>query len=231
MDIFKKHEIFEIEVLEKLKNAKLLEPLVFGGGSMLRLCHELDRYSADLDFWFTRKVDLKTYFLSLRTFLGEKYEITDAEVKYYTIICEIRSNNYPKRLKIEIRKIVKKCDFQERIAFSQYSTKQVILKVHTLEQTMQNKVEAAIERGEIRDCFDLEFLLRQGIQLVGTSNKLNTLKNVISKFTDKDYKVTLGSTLESETRKYYVKNNFSLLLSHINRQCQPQGGKTDPFSK
>ena len=51
MNIFEKHEIFEIEVLEKLKNARLLDSLVFGGGTMLRLCHELKRYSVDLDFW------------------------------------------------------------------------------------------------------------------------------------------------------------------------------------
>ena len=51
MNIFEKHKIFEIEVFEKLKNERLIEPLVFGGGSMLRLCHELKRYSVDLDFW------------------------------------------------------------------------------------------------------------------------------------------------------------------------------------
>ena len=51
MNIFEKHEIFEIEVLEKLKNTRLLDPLVFGGGTMLRLCHEMQRYSVDLDFW------------------------------------------------------------------------------------------------------------------------------------------------------------------------------------
>jgi predicted nucleotidyltransferase component of viral defense system len=51
MNIFEKHENFEIEVLEKLKNARLLDSLVFGGGTMLRLCHELKRYSVDLDFW------------------------------------------------------------------------------------------------------------------------------------------------------------------------------------
>jgi len=220
MDILKTHEIFEIEVLEKLKNARFLEPLVFGGGTMLRLCHELDRYSADLDFWFIRKVDPETYFRSLRTFLGEGYEVTDSKVKYHTILCEIRSNNYPKRLKIEIRRMVKECDFQERIAFSQNSAKQVILKVHTLEQTMKNKVEAAVDREEIRDCFDIEFLLRQGVPLIGTTSKLGTLKTVIGKFRENDYKVTLGSTLESDTRKYYIANNFSLLLSHITRRKQ-----------
>ncbi|MCD6228087.1 MAG: nucleotidyl transferase AbiEii/AbiGii toxin family protein [Candidatus Omnitrophica bacterium] len=50
-----KHEIFEIEVLEKLNNARFLEPLVFGGGTMLRLCWGLPRYLVDLDFWFIKK--------------------------------------------------------------------------------------------------------------------------------------------------------------------------------
>ncbi len=50
MDTLKRHEVFEIEVLERLKSAKMLEPLVFGGGTMLRLCHEINRYSVDPDF-------------------------------------------------------------------------------------------------------------------------------------------------------------------------------------
>jgi hypothetical protein len=39
------------------------------------------------------------------------------------------------------------------------------LKAHTLEQTMKNKIAALMERGEIRDGFDIEFLLRQGVPL------------------------------------------------------------------
>jgi predicted nucleotidyltransferase component of viral defense system len=217
MDILKRHETFEIEVLERLKNAKLVEPLVFGGGTMLRLCHELNRYSADLDFWFVRTVHPRTYFTSLRAFLEGEYEVTDAQMKYYTIICELRSANYPRRLKIEIRRAVKRCDFEERIAFSPHDTKQVILRVHTLEQTMKNKIEAAVERKEIRDCFDIEFLLRRGVSLTGSSKKLKALKSVVDQFNENDYKVTLGSTLEADARKYYVANGFSLLVSHIDR--------------
>jgi len=215
MDILGSHEIFEIEALEALKNNRLLEPLVFGGGTMLRLCHELDRYSADLDFWFTRDVDPEPYLHSLRASLGKQYEITDAIVKHFTVLCEIRSHRHPRRLKIEIRRKSRSCDFQERIAFSRFSTKQVILKVHTLEQSMKNKVQAAVEREEIRDCFDIEFLLRRGVPLPGSSDTLSALRKVIGGFGEKEYKVTLGSTLEPETRRYYTKNNFSLLLEHI----------------
>ncbi|MFC1480037.1 nucleotidyl transferase AbiEii/AbiGii toxin family protein [Candidatus Omnitrophota bacterium] len=218
MNILRKHEIFEIEILEKLKNAKFLDPLVFGGGTMLRLCYELNRYSADLDFWFIKKVDLKSYFAKLRQYLENEYDLTDAQTKFYTLLFEVRSRNYPKRLKIEIRKAAKKCDFQERIAFSKYSTKQVILRAHTLEQTMENKIEAALERQEIRDCFDIEFLLRQGTHLVASGKKLIELKKVIDKFKDKDYKVTLGSILEPDARKYYTNNGFSYLLEKMKKR-------------
>ena len=50
MDIFRQHEIFEIEVLDNMKSAKVFEHLVFGGQTMLSLCHELKRYSNDLYF-------------------------------------------------------------------------------------------------------------------------------------------------------------------------------------
>jgi predicted nucleotidyltransferase component of viral defense system len=66
MDTFQKHEIFEIELLERLKNYKFLEPLVFGGGTMLRLCHELPRYSSDLDFWFVKTIKTGSYFNRLK---------------------------------------------------------------------------------------------------------------------------------------------------------------------
>ena len=62
MDILRQHEVFEIEVIDKMKSTKVLEYLVFGGGSMLRLCHELNRYSVDLDFWFIKSISQKEYF-------------------------------------------------------------------------------------------------------------------------------------------------------------------------
>ena len=111
MDIFRKHEIFEIETLEKLKNKKFLDPLVFGGETMLRLCHDLPRYSADLDLWFLKKVDHERYFEKLRSYLTDIFDLTDAQIKHNTLLFEIRSQDYPRRLKIEIRKILKEHDY------------------------------------------------------------------------------------------------------------------------
>jgi predicted nucleotidyltransferase component of viral defense system len=212
MDIFKQHEIFEIEVLDNMKSAKLLEHLVFGGETMLRLCHELMRYSNDLDFWFIKSMPQTTYFDNMQRALEHTYEITDAQIKHYTLLFELRSPNYPKRLKIEIRREIKDCDFQEKIAFSLFSTRQVLLKCHTLEQTMTNKIAAFIDRGEIRDCFDIEFLIRRGVELPAQQEKqLIELQKKITLLGNKDFKVKLGSIVERDMRDYYITNRFSYL--------------------
>ena len=212
MDIFKQHEVFEIEVLEKMNSAKLLEPLVFGGGTMLRLCHELQRYSVDLDFWFIKITPQKEYLDTILKTFEKDYEITDAQIKHYTLLFELRSAEYPKRLKIEIRRELKDCDYQKKIAFSKHSTKQVLLNAHTLEQTMKNKIQAFLDREEIRDCFDIEFLLRRGTDLpVLTHKECTVLQKKISLLKDVDFKVKLGSILEKDMRDYYAENKFSFL--------------------
>ena len=216
MDTFKAHEIFEIEVLDKMKSARALEPLVFGGGSMLRLCHELNRYSVDLDFWFVKKVPQKNYYKKLGVAFAKDYEISDSQMKRYTILFELRSAVYPKRLEIEIRRQEKESDFQEKIAFSRYSTRQVALRAHTLDQTMKNKIKAFLDRGEIRDCFDFEFLLRRGVELPVLSNKTKkALELQIARLTKRDFTAKLGSILEAEVREYYIANRFSYLSEKL----------------
>lgn len=216
MDILKKHEIFEIEVLERLKNSGLLNPLVFAGGTMLRLCYELNRYSTDLDFRFIKRVNQQIYFSKLTGYLEKYFDLTDSWLKFNTILIELRSRDYPKRLKIEIRRQMKKCDFQETIAFSPFSNKQVILKALTLEQALKDKIEAALDRKDIRDFFDIEFILRRNIPLKENRKELLRLKKIAINFKDKDYRVTLGSVLDLESRNYYKKNKFNYLITKIN---------------
>jgi hypothetical protein len=228
MDILRQHEQFEIEVLDKMNSAKLLEPLVFGGGSMLRLCHELNRYSADLDFWFIKKNSPQDYYNKFQSTLEKDYEITDSQIKHYTLLFEFRSASYPKRLKIEIRKEQKECDFQEKIAFSTFSTRQVVLKAHTLDQTMKNKIDAFLDRGEIRDCFDIEFLLRRGVALPGLAGKqAKELRKKLAGFKDGDFKVKLGSILENDIRNYYIVNRFSYLEEKLGTLIRTKGSNLD----
>jgi hypothetical protein len=92
----------------------------------------------------------------------------------------------------------------------------VLLKTHTLEQTMKNKIAAFLARGEIRDCFDIEFMLRRGVditfmdkeQYIAFQKKLDRLK-------DLDFKVKLGSILEDDVRKYYVTQRFRFLREKL----------------
>lgn len=212
MDILRQHEVFEIEVLDRMNSAKALEPLVFGGGSMLRLCHELNRYSVDLDFWLVKTLSQKVYFNKIRQVFEKDYEITDSQIKQNNLLFELRSATYTKMLKIEIRREIKPCDFQKKIAFTPFSNRQVVLNAHTLEQTMKNKIEAFLNRGEIRDCFDVEFLLRRGVKLPeGIAGQSKAFLGKLSRLKDNDFKVKLGSILECDVRNYYIQNRFSYL--------------------
>jgi hypothetical protein len=216
MDILKTHEAFEMEALECMNSGKLLENLVFGGGTMLRLCHDMNRYSVDLDFWFLKEKDTSEYFTSVKRFLSRRYELTDACQKAKTLLFELRSPAYPRLLKIEIRKEAPGCDWQEKIAYSRFSSKQVMLRAHTLDQSMKNKIKAALDRAQIRDFFDMEFLVRKGIPLaVGSPTEAAKLIGTINAFTPQDYKVKLGSILAPEARRYYVSSGFSFLAEKL----------------
>ena len=216
MDILKQHEKLEIEVLEYLNSTKLLEALVFGGGTMLRLCHELNRYSTDLDLWFIKKTDTAAYFLKMKKVLLERYVLNDVCDKFNTLLFEIKAQGYPRLLKIEIRKEIKNFDWQEKIAYSKFTEKQVLLKTHTLEQTMSNKLEAALNRVETRDFFDIEFLIRRGIALPAIPKaEIDKLLKTISSFKPLDYKVKLGSILDPDARRCYNDNGFSFLKESL----------------
>lgn len=217
MDTFQQHEAFEMEVLDRMHRSGAMGPLVFGGGTMLRLCHDLPRYSADLDFWFIKMMDESSYFSQIKESLGKNHEITDAQIKHYTLLLELRSPMSPRRLKIEIRRKIQEWDYEQKIAFSRFSTRQVVLKAHTLEQTMKNKLAAFLDRTEIRDGFDIEFLLRRGLELpLMDTAMIKKMQARLRRFKERDFKVGLGSILESDMRTYYVSNNFALLKEKLN---------------
>ena len=211
-------EIFEIEVLVWLKNKGFLHNMIFGGGTMLRLCYDFKRYSVDLDFWTYRIDKIERFFINLRDSLKIDYDLTDAQNKYYTLLFEIKKAPYPRKLKIEIRKENKESDFQEKIAYSPYSNQQVLLKSFTLGQMMKNKIGALLDRKEIRDVFDIEFLTRKGVNISASYEELKKIKEIVKGFKKRDYYVTLGSLLADDTREYYKKDKFTYLLGIINER-------------
>ncbi|MFH2069952.1 MAG: hypothetical protein ABIJ11_01900 [Elusimicrobiota bacterium] len=85
---------------------------------------------------------------------------------------------------------------------------------------MKNKIETFLNRGEVRDCFDIEFLLRRGIPLNTKKENLIRIKNIIKSFKITDYRVALGSILEAGMRKYYSDKNFEYLISKIDEALE-----------
>lgn len=208
-------EILEIETLEVLNSIKALDNLYFGGGTMLRLCHNLNRYSTVLDFWLTPNSDHKKIFEKISAKLDKNYQLIDAANKRYSLVFQFKSPNVNRSLKIEIRKQKSDFDWELKIAFSKFTNKQVQVKGLTLEQMMKNKVEALISRKIIRDCFDIEFLIKRGINLPPDKSKLLEIQKIISAFKEREFKVNLGSVLEAKDREFYLQNRFQLLKEEI----------------
>lgn len=210
-------EIFEIEVLELLNSIKVLDKLYFGGGTMLRLCHNLNRYSTDLDFWLDIKEDSKALNAAIKKVFSENYRMIDSANKKFTLLFEIKTPSINRSLKIEIRKEQTNFEWERKIAFSKYAHKQVMVKGLTLNQMMKNKIDTLLSRKIIRDAFDIEFLLMRGIELPKDKNKLKSALQIINNFKEQEYKVTLGSILEEKDRKYYLENRFKFLKEELTK--------------
>ncbi|MCK5521036.1 MAG: nucleotidyl transferase AbiEii/AbiGii toxin family protein [Candidatus Marinimicrobia bacterium] len=215
MDQFRQHEIFEIEVLDCLNSARILPDLIFGGGTMLRLCHELNRYSIDLDFYLKSKDKKNGLPERILTGLNDKYEILDQAVKYRTILFELRSKKYPMRLKIEINTERECKQFEQNIAWSTFASKQILVNAIPIKDMLEMKIEAFLDRKEVRDAYDIEFLLRKGLTLPDNEKILTKISKILDFLTDQDIKVKLGSILEPDQRHYYRTKGFSFLKNKI----------------
>jgi len=216
-------EVFEIEVLELLNSIKVLDKLYFGGGTMLRLCHNLNRYSTDLDFWLDKKEDSKAIFLTIKKALSDNYKLIDSANKKFTLLFEIKTPSVNRSLKIEIRKEQIDFEWERKITFSKYAHKQVMIKGLTLKQMMRNKIDALLSRKLIRDAFDIEFLLMRGVDIPSDKSNLRSVLQIINNFKNQEYKVTLGSILEEQDRKYYLENRFRFLKEELKKSLNSFG--------
>ncbi len=179
---------------------------------MLRLCHELPRYSLDMDFWFVKDTEFEEFFDRLSEMLGKDHNVTDSWNKHYSILVELQIAKGSPKLKIEMRKsVAPRGSSEEKIAFSPHFPEQVLVRGFTLEQMFRNKVEALMDRGEIRDAFDLEFLARKGIVKDFNEKEKDGILSRLESFNESEFKVKLGSILMPELRDYYRQNRFRFL--------------------
>ncbi len=210
------HEAFEVSVLQWLKSKGLLRSLVFGGGTMLRLCHDLPRYSLDMDFWFLNLIDFDEFYSRLEDTVRQEYDVRDMQNKFYSILVEIRKMAGMPKLKIEIRKAVAPGgSTEDKIAYSPHFPTQVLVRGFTLKQMCSNKVLALLDRGEIRDAFDLEFLVRKDVALDLTEVETREVIKRLREFKKGDFSVKLGSVLLPEVRAYYKDKRFAYLEEQL----------------
>ncbi|MEI7673005.1 MAG: nucleotidyl transferase AbiEii/AbiGii toxin family protein, partial [Deltaproteobacteria bacterium] len=95
------------------------------------------------------------------------------------------------------------------------SSVQVYLRTIALPEMMKSKIDAFLQRKEIRDAYDLEFLVKKGVAADISPEEAEQILNTIAALTRQDYNVKLCSLLEAEQRPYYRQNNFSILKSHL----------------
>jgi hypothetical protein len=122
------------------------------------------------------------------------------------------------RLKIAIRKeVAPPGSAEEKIAFSTAGSVQVLLRGFTLQRMAQNKVVAFLDRGEIRDVFDLEFIMRRGVNPALNPDIVNKLQDRLQSLTKHDMDVKSGSLLSPEWRSYYRSQGFSWLKGKLQK--------------
>ncbi len=216
------HERFEMELLKWLTDHGFISSVVFGGGTCLRLCFGLPRYSVDLDFFCLQSLEHSenSWFESLKKELSSSYDLRDAQEKYFSYVFEVRGAGYLRSLKLEFRKhefCEPKSSTELNVAFSPFSNTQVRLTTFTLAQMAQNKLGALLDRKEIRDAYDLEFLYKKGAFRAKdlSVSQIKKVLAVLKSFTPRQYKVTLGHLLEREEREYYNEYGFKTLATAL----------------
>ena len=80
---------------------------------------------------------------------------------------------------------------------------------------MKNKIDALKSRKEIRDAYDIEFLIRRGIKFKPSKLEASELLSIIDAFTRQDFNVKLSSILPLEMRQYYQKKQFHFLKQQL----------------
>lgn len=155
------------------------------------------------------------FFENMKAYLAKHYDIKDSAKKFHAIFFELRSHAYPMSLKLEIRREVKKIHVEQLIAYSKYANTQVFLRSVSLSDMMESKLEAFLDRQEIRDVFDMEFLFKKGVPLEASDDTLREVLRLINAFSWRDYTIKLGSLLEKEQREYYSVENFKILKGEL----------------
>jgi len=186
-------ELLHYDILYALDQAQLLDQLTFQGGTALRLCYGLERFSEDLDFCGGRgfkKAQLVAMKECLESYLGKRYglEVTVKEPKEmkedpkYAAInvdkWQIAVTTAPDRKDIPKQKIkvevanVDAYTRQPKALLKNYNFlpdgyEDTLIMTESLNEIMADKIVSFVNTEKYvryRDIWDLVWLIRQGAE-------------------------------------------------------------------
>jgi hypothetical protein len=206
------HEIQQMSLLQWLGSNRFLSSLVLGHESMLRLCHELPRYTRDLRFCFFKEKDYDRFYDQIYSALAQDHDLANAENNFHSIFLEVMGNEYSNKLTIEIEKTsVSPGSSEEKIAYSPHFPNQVLVRGLTLKQVLKSKVTAFIDGGNIQDAFDLAFFLMKGTVLDISENQKKPIISRLKGFNSVDFDIKLRGLLLPEMKDIYLNQGFKYM--------------------
>lgn len=192
-------EEVEVFFLNGLFESSISERLIFKGGTALRLLYGSPRFSEDLDFSATDKIEATEFKNTINRIVkpDDRFSIRDLTSKYYTHLVEIRIKELWQdlafSLKIEVsRRQVKEKEvqFANALVKSPATNIAVMVRAFTLEQILTDKLRAIKERKMPRDIFDTWFICqktRAPFNLKGFGYPKGKIRQELRKFLPRNF--------------------------------------------
>lgn len=196
-------EEIELIFLAKLFDSSISDRLIFKGGTALRLVYESPRFSEDLDFSITGEINTNEFKKVVTGIVksDDRFSIKDLAGKHYTNLAQI-SIKEPWRetsfsIKIEISRRIEKREgspYTNMLAKSLVTNISVMMRLLTLKEMLQDKLQAIKARKMPRDIFDIWYICQ----------RLNTPFNL------RGFGYTKGK-IRQELRKYLPKKYYPIV--------------------
>lgn len=185
-------EYLQSKAIEIIYLQKKSKDLIFIGGTSLRLLRGLDRFSEDLDFDFTGKLDFKTIELIIKSVV-HRFSKENINVQLYRnktsrrIYFELRFPNLLYEMKIsknKEEKLMIKIDIEkfwqghhkETILFNRYGVLSNVVTA-SLDNVLVQKMSAYKNRKQTmaRDIYDIVWLISNGVRINNKFMKINNM--------------------------------------------------------
>lgn len=176
-------EYLQVLILKAIYQTKYGKELSFIGGTCLRICYDLKRFSEDLDFALDRKIDSYSFsdlndkilnFLKNTDFeveanvsedkIVQKSFIKVANILHFLGLSPLSTQKLHIKLKVDTRPVAVKGDDIETFFVTKFNENFPILK-HTEETMFAGKISAVLNRSYTkgRDFYDLLWYLNRKI--------------------------------------------------------------------